>query len=159
VGLSFGVLVVNTKFGVSGVLFSKEEVLLFPFLPTLGVYPFPLAASVYAPCRGYAAPLQGVTTFYGVSSIKGFIYPSVFRVYRLYYHGLLTLRRFLVFGHALSGDPVSPGEGFCYSGHQLPPFFHLLSAVSGSLHQPFLCRCQKSGQAIMLILLFPHNGQ
>ena len=56
VGLSFGVLVVNTKFGVSGVLFSKEEVLLFPFLPTLGVYPFPLAPSVYAPCRGYVAP-------------------------------------------------------------------------------------------------------
>ena len=88
--LSFGVLVINSKCGVAGVLSSKEEVLLFPFLPTLGVYPFPLAASVYAPCRGYAAPLQGVTTFYGVSSIKGFIYRSVFQVYRLYYHRLLT---------------------------------------------------------------------
>ncbi len=31
-GLSFGVLVVNTKCVLSGVLLSKEEVLLFPLL-------------------------------------------------------------------------------------------------------------------------------
>ena len=40
VGLSFGVLVVNPKYVLSGVLFSKDEVLHFPLFLTLVVYLF-----------------------------------------------------------------------------------------------------------------------